>query len=456
MEWLSIIPIIVVLVLLFRQQNMLVAGFVGGLLALIIAAIFGESLPMVTEEVDGKTVDVTLNLERAYDQFLSTIPEMLSFTSPIVNSAAAAMVAGVGGYAATLELARRALRGRVEYLAAFIVLLQALAAYAAGLGAGNTVITAPLIAAAVGATPGVIAGMAIATAGAFTTSPSSAESALTSQLAGLEDVTPYVDTMRPIFILAVISGMVIAWIDVKRRGGVFVRSEEETGVEINEASRTYELDPQTSARHLWKLSIPALFLLGAVILASPINSLLTNAGLAPIVSPLFYISITIGLVALLAGQSLNDAAQAFVDGAGFILLRLLAVGVFLAFINMIGDIGAFEFLGSTVLAAAPGSLVVTAAALLGFLIAIPAGAYSVAVMGLVGPALASAGFGPLQLGFVMVAIGLGTQISYVQLNVAALSYGFDVSIPRIVRTNAPFVIPAAVVILALSWLFAGG
>lgn len=133
MEWLSIIPIIVVLVLLFRQQNMLVAGFVGGLLALIIAAIFGESLPMVTEEVDGKTVDVTLNLERAYDQFLSTIPEMLSFTSPIVNSAAAAMVAGVGGYAATLELARRALRGRVEYLAAFIVLLQALAAYAAGL-----------------------------------------------------------------------------------------------------------------------------------------------------------------------------------------------------------------------------------------------------------------------------------------------------------------------------------
>jgi hypothetical protein len=455
MEWLSIIPIIVVLVLLFRQQNMLVAGFVGGLLALIIAAIFGESLPTVKEEIDGETVDVTLNLERAYDQFLGTIPQMLSFTTPIVNSAAAAMVAGIGAFAATLELARRALRGRIEYLAAFVVLLQGLATYAAGLGAGNTVITAPLIAAAVGATPGVIAGMAIATAGAFTTSPSSAESALTSQLAGLDDVTPYVDTMRPIFILAVITGMVIAWIDVKRRGGVFVPSEEETGAEIDESSQNYELGPQTSARRLWKLSIPALFLLGAVILASPINSLLTDAGLAPIVSPLFYISITIGLVALLAGRSLNDAAQSFVDGASFILLRLLAVGVFLAFINMIGDIGAFEFLASTVLAA-PESLVVPVAALLGFLIAIPAGAYSVAVMGLIGPALASAGFGPLQLGFVMVAIGLGTQISYVQINVAALSYGFDVSIPRVVRTNAPLIIPVAVVILALSWLFAGG
>ena len=139
------------------------------------------------------------------------------------------------------------------------------------------------------------------------------------------------------------------------------------------------------------------------------------------------------------------------DGS-FILVRLFAVGLFLAFVNMISDIGAFQLIAKAALQV-PKEFVVSVAALVGFLIAIPAGAYAVAVMGLIGPALGAAGFTPLQLGFVMMVIGMGTQMSWSQLNVASLSYGFKVSISRIVRINAPGVIAMALLLAGLAYIF---
>ena len=143
MAWISVVPLIVVLILLFRQRNMVVAAAAGGLLAIVIAYLFREHLPLVQESVNGETRVVILDLKRAFYRFSSTIPSMLSFTSPIVNASAAAMVAAFGGFAALLEIARRRLNGRMELLAAFVVMLQAFATYTAGLGAGNTVIFKP-------------------------------------------------------------------------------------------------------------------------------------------------------------------------------------------------------------------------------------------------------------------------------------------------------------------------
>jgi len=460
MQWISVIPLLVVLALLFRRQHMLVAGFAGGLLALIIAALFGPVLPVIQETVQGNTVNVQLTIPRAFQQFNNSIVAMLSFTSPIVNAATAAMVAGAGGYAASLELARRGLRGRIELLAPFVVLMQAFATYTAGLGAGNTVITAPLIAAAMGAPSGVIAGMAVATAGAFTTSPSSAESALVSRLAGFSDTGPYVEIMRPFFLLTVVAGMLIAWWDVRRRRDEVVAEaavhaatkDSDREREESVSKQVFTLPPDTSTADLWRMTIPAIWLLGAVVLGRPINDLLRSVGLPQIMSPLFYVSVTIALVVLLARRRLEEATEGLVQGASFILVRLFAVGVFLAFINMIQDIGAFKVLADAALSV-PSAIVVPVAAIVGFLIAVPAGAYSVAVMGLLGPALAAAGFSPLQLGFVMMVIGMGTQISWVQINVAALSYGFNVSVPQVVRYNLPFVIPVATVLTVLSFVF---
>lgn len=461
MEWVSTLPLLAVLAMLFARQHMLAAGFVGGLLALIISALFRGSLPAVQETVGGNTVNVVLDVPRVIQQFNSSIPAMLGFTSPIVNAATAAMVAGAGGYAAALELARRGLRGRVEYLAPFVVLLQAFATYTAGLGAGNTVITAPLIAAALGAPRGVMAGMALATAAAFTTSPSSAESALVSRLTGLPDTGPYADVMRPFFLLSLVMGMLIAWWDVRNRErraaaegeGEALGTGQPDNRGVAEGRQGFKLDPNASTGELWRLTIPALWLLFAVIFGRTINDLLRAGGLPMFMAPVFYVSVTVLLVVLLTRQSLEQAAQGLIDGSSFILVRLFSVGIFLAFINMIGDIGAFRVLANAALTV-PQAIVVPVAAIIGFLIAIPAGAYSVAVMALVGPILAQAGFGALQLGFVMMVIGMGTQVSLVQINVAALSYGFNVSIPQVVRNNAPALFAWAIVLSVLSFVFA--
>ena len=55
--------------------------------------------------------------------------------------------------------------------------------------------------------------------------------------------------------------------------------------------------------------------------------------------------------------------------------------------------------------------------------------------------------------FRVLAIGMGTQMSWSQLNVASLSYGFKVSISRIVRINAPGVIAMALLLAGLAYIF---
>jgi hypothetical protein len=297
--------------------------------------------------------------------------------------------------------------------------------------------------------------MAIATAGAFTTSPSSAETALTSRIAGLDDVGPYVSDMRPFFLLAVVIGMTIAWWDVRRRNGVPVLPENGELKVADTASSSddeYTVNEETPSRQLWARAVPALWLLGAVVLGRPINDVLARWDVPQLFSPMVYISVTVLLIFVMRLGTLDSAAQKLIDGASFILVRLFAVGLFLAFINMISDIGAFQVIAEAALRV-PREFVVPVAALVGFLIAIPAGAYSVAVMGLIGPALGEAGFTPLQLGFVMMVIGMGTQMSWSQLNVASLSYGFNVSISRIVRINAPGVIAMALLLSVLAYIF---
>src|SRR5690554_4662297 len=120
---LTVLPIIVILVLLFRRVNMLLAGLIGGVMAMIIGGI---------------------TLQQANGIFLAAIPAMLSITVPIINSAIATAVFKSGGYASALALVRRAIGGKVEYFAAFIVILMAAATYMSGIGGGTAMVLAPL------------------------------------------------------------------------------------------------------------------------------------------------------------------------------------------------------------------------------------------------------------------------------------------------------------------------
>ena len=159
----GVVPIVLILGLLFMQVNMLVAALTGGVMAMIIGS---------------------LGLDVANKGLTEAVPRMLSITVPMINSALAMAVFQAGGYSAALTLVRRSIGGRVEYVGAFIVILQAAATYMSGIGGGSAMVIAPLAFAALGAIPAVIAGMSIAAAASFTTSPASLEASVVSKLTG--------------------------------------------------------------------------------------------------------------------------------------------------------------------------------------------------------------------------------------------------------------------------------
>ncbi|WP_313640738.1 citrate transporter [Paenibacillus sp.] len=410
---LSVLPLVLILVLLFLRVDMIVAGLAGGVLAMLLGGI---------------------SIASGNDFLTKSLPMMLTLTVPIINSAIATAVFKSGGYVAALTLVRRAIRGKVEYLAAFIVILQAAATYMSGIGGGSAMVIAPLAFAALGAIPELIAAMAIAAAVSFTTSPASLESGIVSQLGGFA-VQDHVATMRPFWLLFVALAIVLAFIGAKKRGALFQGEESE------------EIKSMTS-KELWKHTIPAIFLLGSVILGPVIN----KAVGMPVLAPLVYLVLTTLLIWICTKFTLNQSFEALVDGSNYILTRLFGVGIFLAFINMIGDIGAFNTIAG-VTSSVPDWLMVPVGVLAGFVIGVPAGAYVGSILTLVLPIAVSLHFSPISLGFVAMGVGFGAMVSFVNITMQALASGFKVPIIDVVKGNAKWVGASMVLLLTLSFFF---
>ena len=411
---LTVIPIVIILVLLFKKVDMLIAGLVGGILAMIIGGV---------------------SLARANTLFLEAIPSMLSITVPIVNSAIAGAVFKSGGYTAALSLVRRLIKGKVEYLAAFIVLLMSAATYMSGIGGGTAMVLAPLAFAAVGAIPELIAAMSIAAAVAFTTSPASLETGIISKLTGVA-ANEYVTVMRPYWIIFTVIAIVIGFIGAKKRDAIFQGDEAE---EIKNKSNG----------ELFKNTIPVIFLLAAVILGPLVN----KAVGFPILGPLMYMIITIGLIFLCTDLSLPQASGAMIDGSTYILTKLFQVGIFLTFINIIGETGAFSAIVSLA-ELAPPLLVVPVAILAGFAIGVPAGAYVGTLLTLVLPVAITLGLPLMSIGFIAIGVGLGSQMSFVNITMQAQSSGFQIPILQVVKGNSKWVLGCLALLIAIS-MFVG-
>jgi hypothetical protein len=409
----GLLPIVLILGLLFMQVNMLVAALTGGVMAMIIGG-FG--------------IDV------AQKGLNEAVPKMLSITVPIINSAVAMAVFSAGGYSAALTLVRRSIGSRVEYVGAFIVILQAAATYMSGIGGGSAMVIAPLAFAAVGAIPAVVAGMSIAAAASFTTSPASLETSVVSKLTGTP-VETYVSTMQPYWLLFCAIAVVIAFVGTKRAKSMFQGEEPE------------EFRNMTNAE-LWKRTIPAIFLLFAVIAGPFVN----KAVGAPVLAPLVYMIVTIALVYFCSDFSLNKSVDSMIDGSSYILTRLLQVGIFLVFIGLIEKTGAFATLAGLV-KLAPPSLVVPAAVIVGFAIGFPAGAYVGSILALVLPITVVLGFSPLAVGFVVIGVGFGSQVSLVNITMQALSAGFRISLLEVSKGNAPYILACMALLVVLSLVF---
>jgi hypothetical protein len=409
----GILPILLILGLLFLQVNMLVAALAGGVMAMIIGSI---------------------GLDVANKGLLEAVPKMLAITVPIINSAIAMAVFKAGGYAAALTLVRRSIGGRVEYVGAFIVILQAAATYMSGIGGGSAMVIAPLAFAAVGAIPAVIAGMSIAAAASFTTSPASLESSVVSQLSGVP-VGDYVATMRPFWLLFCAIAIVIAFVGTRRAKSLFKGEESE------------EFKAMSNAE-LWKRTIPAVFLLFAVIAGPFVNKLVGS----PVLGPLVYAIVTVALVYFCSSFTLNQSADAMVDGSSYILTRLFQVGIFLVFIGIIEKTGAFATIAGLV-KTVPLSMVVPTAVLAGFAIGFPAGAYVGSILTLILPITIALGFSPLAIGFVTIGVGFGSQVSLVNITMQALSAGFRIPVIEVSKGNAPYVGSCLALLIVLAFVF---
>lgn len=407
MGFVSILPIIIILVLLFLKVDMLVAGFIGGVIAMIIGGI---------------------SLARANELMLSSIPAMLSIVVPIVNSAIATAVFKSGGYASALALVRRGIKGKVEYFAAFIVLLMSAATYMSGIGGGTAMVLAPLAFAAVGAVPELIAAMCLAAAVSFTTSPASLETSIVSQLSGA-DVGNYVVTMRPYWIIFTILAIIVGFVGTKRRGAAFVGEESE------------EIKAKSNGE-LFVNTIPAIFLLFAVIAGPYINGLVGM----PILGPFMYLVITLGLIALCSDFNLKQSSNALVDGSHYILTRLFQVGIFITFINIIGETGAFTAIVN-VAQLAPASLLVPALIIAGYAIGVPAGAYVATILALILPIAITLQLPLLAIGLITMGVGLGSQMSFVNITMQAQSAGFDIPILQVVKGNTPYILGTLVLLV---------
>lgn len=410
---LVIIPLVLVLVLLFMKVDMIIAGLVAGVLAMLIGGV---------------------SLMDANEQLLETIPSMLSITVPIINSAVAMAVFKAGSYSAALTLAKRGTKGKVEFVSAFIVVLLAAATYMSGIGGGSAMVIAPLAFAAVGVVPELIAAMSLAAAVSFTTSPASLESSIVSKL-GDVSVGSYVSEMRPFWLVFVVLAIILAFWGTKRRNIGFKESEDD------------EFDKKTTGE-LFKLTLPAIFLLFAVIFGPIVNDLIGFAFFTPLV----YMILTLALVFVCTDFTMNQSVEAMVDGSTYILTRLFQVGIFLAFINVIAQTGTFAVIAG-VAQNAPDFIVVPVAILTGVLIGIPAGAYVGSVLTLVLPVAVSLGFPPLALGFVTMGVGLGSQMSFVNITMQALSSGFQIPILDVVKGNVKWLSLASVLLLAIGLIF---
>jgi hypothetical protein len=411
---LTLIPLIIVLVLLFLKVDMIIAGLVGGILAVIIGGI---------------------GLADVNQQILDAIPTMLGITVPIINSAIAMAVFKSGGYSAALALAKRGTKGKVEFVSVFIVILLAAATYMSGIGGGSAMVIAPLAFAAVGVVPELIAAMSLAAAVSFTTSPASLETSITSQLAGI-DAAEYVTTMRPYWLFFVILALILAYWGTKRRGIGFKEAADDEYSNMSNGQ-------------LFKITIPAIFLLFAVIFGPVVNNLVGTA----IFTPLTYMVVTLALIYLCTKFDMNESVTAMVDGSSYILTRIFQVGIFLGFINVIAATGTFSVIAG-VANNAPTAIVIPVAVLTGILIGIPAGAYVGSVLTLVLPVAVSLGFPVVALGFVTMGVGLGSQMSFVNITMQALSSGFQTPILDIVKGNVKWISLASVILLIISFIFA--
>lgn len=443
-QLLTISPLLVILIVLLPpfRFHVLVAGLIGGALAV---AIGGLTAPKVTE------------------LFFAGMSQILDIKSVMLFAATAMVLARCGCTNAIMELMTRWFGAKTELVAASMVLVQATATYMAGIGAPNTLVTAPLVFAAVGFVPLAVVGMSIVSGASWATSPSSAESAYISQQMGIS-ASDYAAYMLPYTVTFWAIGALLAWYGVRRyrlagklqpgvpplgnAGDLDNKNEPKPAIAVVKTNGLEnDIGVGLSAT---RRALPFVVMLLLILVGPPLNRALGVPLFSVVLVPLWILLIT----ALLLQVHPNRIAEMFIEGGLTILRYMFLVALFLGFIRMLSEIGTFKTIAGLV-GFAPAGIVVAAALLIAFLIAIPSAAYTVAIDALIIPVLGALGVPIWAYGFVGIAVAQGAMMSPVQINVAATAYSFKTDILTIVRNNAPYMPLAFVITVLMATFFAG-
>ncbi len=426
-DFILVVPLLAILVLMLPpfRFHIVVAGLVGGVLAIIIGG---------------------LPIGLATGLFLEGVSRLFGIAPIILFAALAYTLARAGSMTSALELAKIAFKGKLEYIVPIMVLLSALATYASGTGAGNIIISAPLIFAAVGFVPLVVAGLGIVSAAAWSVSPAAAETAFIAEAMGME-IVDYVTYMRPYALIMWVVGVVLAYIGVRNaikngtlKPGVAPEDRPDVAYEIEEKELLG--DPKISH---WKRTIPFIVLLLFIFLSPVVNKALGTAVLTPFTTPFIVLILTAVLVKI----PVNILAQDFVESGKVILGLLFMVGLFIGFTNLLTEIGTFEVIAN-IPGALPKAFLSVSALVIGFLIAIPAGSYTTAVLIIIVPVLKAVGLNPLLYGFLTMVVAQGAMMCPAQVSVAASSFGFRGSVTRIVENNSKVAPLAGLLVIVLA------
>ena len=437
----SILPLVLILVFLLPpfRFHFLFAGFLGGLAAVVIG---GLNAGTVTKLVfDG-------------------MGQILSIYSVMLFGATAMVLARLGCTKAVTELIRGWFGEKLEYVAGSMVLVQAAATYMAGIGAANTLVTAPLVFASVGFVPLAVVGMSIASGATWATSPSSAESAYISKQMAMS-VTDYAAYMLPFTLAFWAIGIALAWYGTRRyrlagklQPGVppgpvphslsaaATPAAATAGSAAAFPAEAQEDDTRLSAA---RRALPFFFMLALILVGPPINRAINIPLFSPALVPIYVLA----AASLLLWVSPNKLAEMFIEGGVTILRYIFAVAVFLGLVNLLAEIGTFKAFASMV-NFAPVAFLTAAGLLVAFLIAIPSAAYTVGIDALIIPVLSALGVPVWAFGFVGIAVAQGAMMSPAQINVAATAHGFRTDILTICRNNAPYMPLAFLVTLAMA------
>lgn len=411
-------PLLLVMIMLILRQHMLFAALSGGVLALIVGG---------------------LPLDKASSLFLTALHNTVGVEVSIIYAAIGGLLAKAGCFNAIVDIARffYRKRGHIISMVAVLVLLHGIVTYMIGLGANSTYLIAPMLASLIGAQRHVMVALAITSAIGFSTSPSSPETFITAQIAQ-RNVMEHAAAMLPYTFVFYLLAVLLAAYGIWRHHSLLGHAVER--------ARKSPINISAS----WKMTLPALTFFVLLIVGNPLNKLLG----ANYFTPMLTLIVVCVLTALCTALNSRQVCKDLLESSRYILVALFGVGIFLGFINIMGEIGtfsAFAALESKV----PRELCLPVVMLIGFLAAIPSGAFCTAIVALVLPTLASMGdMSSVSMGFVTMSIALGAHLSPVQVNVHAIKDSFNVSLKELVHGNVPFMFGLLLIlmIVAVVWL----